>query len=417
VFSGQEIRADVSGVLGGGDEGFARASAPRPFRFPDDHGPHPAYRSEWWYYTGNLRAGDGRRFGFQLTFFRFALSPEPVERASAWGTNQVYMAHFAVTDVAGRRFHAAERFGRGALDLAGARAAPYRVWLGRWQASAGSTPFPLALQAEDGGYGIDLVLARGKPVVANGEAGLSRKSAEPGNASYYYSIPRMPVSGRVTTPEGAWEVEGAAWFDREWSSSALAPDQVGWDWFALQLSDGRDLMVFRLRTRDGGADPHSAGTPQPLGGGFPAGRARSLGESPGRCPLSVPVAGARPERRHRRGGDARGRRPGAGSRVSLLGRSVPRHGPVRGCRGYRSRTRGAHRLRAPWTSRAERSPLRKKFLGNRAGVDCLTAPNLLAFLPVRRPGPGLVHGAKCLDSSSLRAASCPHWARALPPLL
>jgi predicted secreted hydrolase len=260
VFSGQEIRADVSGVLGGGDEGFARASAPRPFRFPDDHGPHPAYRSEWWYYTGNLRAGDGRRFGFQLTFFRFALSPEPVERASAWGTNQVYMAHFAVTDVAGRRFHAAERFGRGALDLAGARAAPYRVWLGRWQASAGSTPFPLALQAEDGGYGIDLVLARGKPVVANGEAGLSRKSAEPGNASYYYSIPRMPVSGRVTTPEGAWEVEGAAWFDREWSSSALAPDQVGWDWFALQLSDGRDLMVFRLRTRDGGADPHSAGT-------------------------------------------------------------------------------------------------------------------------------------------------------------
>jgi len=256
----QEARTDVLGVLGGGDEGFARATAPRPFRFPADHGPHPEYRSEWWYYTGNVRAGDGRRFGFQLTFFRFALTPEAAPRASAWGTNQVYMAHFAVTDVAGQRFHAAERFGRGALDLAGARAAPYRVWLGGWQANAGATPFPLALQAADGGYGIDLRLEQGKPVVANGEAGLSRKSAEPGNASYYYSIPRMPVSGRITTPDGAWQVEGAAWFDREWSSSALAPDQIGWDWFALQLSDGRDLMVFRLRTRDGDADPHSAGT-------------------------------------------------------------------------------------------------------------------------------------------------------------
>jgi len=256
----QEARTDVLGVLGGGDEGFARATAPRPFRFPADHGPHPEYRSEWWYYTGNVRAGDGRRFGFQLTFFRFALTPEAAPRASAWGTNQVYMAHFAITDVAGRRFHAAERFGRGALNLAGARAAPYRVWLGDWQANAGTTPFPVALQAADGGYGIDLRLEQGKPVVANGEAGLSRKSAEPGNASYYYSIPRMPVSGRITTPDGAWQVEGAAWFDREWSSSALAPDQIGWDWFALQLSDGRDLMVFRLRTRDGDADPHSAGT-------------------------------------------------------------------------------------------------------------------------------------------------------------
>jgi predicted secreted hydrolase len=257
---GQEARTDVMAVLGAPDAGFARADAPRPFRFPADHGPHPEYRSEWWYYTANVRADDGRRFGFQLTFFRFALTPKATLRTSAWGTNQVYMAHFAVTDVAGRRFHAAERFGRGALDLAGARAAPYRVWLGSWEARADGTAFPLVLRAADGGYGIDMWLARGKPVVANGEAGLSRKSADPGNASYYYSIPRMPVSGRIATPDGAWQVEGAAWFDREWSSSALAPDQIGWDWFALQLSDGRDLMIYRLRTRDGGTDPHSAGT-------------------------------------------------------------------------------------------------------------------------------------------------------------
>ena len=249
----------VMQVLGDSSQGFAKATAVRRFRFPEDHGPHPDFRSEWWYFTGNLIATGGRRFGFQLTFFRFALSPEAPARASAWASNQVYMAHFAVTDVAERRFHAAEAFSRAALDLAGARVAPFRVWLESWWV-AGDDFFPLDLHAEDSGYSIDLRLDAGKPVVLNGESGLSRKSAEPGNASYYYSIPRIPVSGRLATPDGSWPVRGAAWFDREWSSSLLAPDQVGWDWFALQLSDGRDLMVYRLRSRDGGTDPHSGGT-------------------------------------------------------------------------------------------------------------------------------------------------------------
>jgi predicted secreted hydrolase len=224
-------------ALGGSPQGFASATVPRPFRFPEDHGSHPEFRSEWWYFTGNVTAGGGRRFAFQLTFFRFALSPEMPVRSSAWASNQVFMAHFAVTDVAEQRFHAAERFSRGALDLAGARAAPFRVWLGSWQASAG----------------------------------LSRKSAQTGYASYYYSIPRISVSGRLATPDGVWRVGGAAWFDREWSSSALAPDQIGWDWFALQLSDGRDLMLYRLRLTGGGTDPHSAGTLVEAGG-----EARSL---------------------------------------------------------------------------------------------------------------------------------------------
>lgn len=253
-------RNELATVLDAPEAGFARATEPRPFRFPADHGPHPTFQAEWWYYTGNLRTDEGRAFAFQLTFFRFALTPEAPSRASAWGTNQIYMAHFAVTDVAAGRFHAAERFGRGALDLAGAQAAPYRVWLGPWQASAVREAFPVILVASDGGYGIELSLSRGKEAVANGEAGLSRKSAEPGNASYYYSMPRLPVDGRLITPDGAWRVQGTAWFDREWSTSALGPGQVGWDWFALQLSDGRDLMVYRLRTRDGGTDPHSAGT-------------------------------------------------------------------------------------------------------------------------------------------------------------
>ena len=251
---------DVMRVLGAPAQGFASATLPRSFRFPEDHGPHPEFRSEWWYYTGNVTAGDGRRFAFQLTFFRFALSPRAPVRSSAWASNQVYMAHFSVTDVARKRFHAAERFSRGALDLAGASAAPFRVWLGSWQARAGGAFSPQSLHAEDGGYAIDLRLEQRKPLVLNGDAGLSRKSADAGNASYYYSIPRNAVVGTLATLEGVWQVEGTAWFDREWGSSALAPDQIGWDWFALQLSDGRDLMIYRLRLRDGGSDPHSAGT-------------------------------------------------------------------------------------------------------------------------------------------------------------
>ncbi len=256
----RESTSVVMRVLGASPQGFARAMAPRSLRFPEDHGPHPEFRSEWWYYTGNVAAGDGRRFAFQLTFFRFALSPRATVRSSAWASNQVYMAHFTVTDIDLDRFHAAERFSRGALDLAGALAAPFRVWLGSWQASAGGTFFPQTLRAEDGGYAIDLRLDQRKPLVLNGDGGFSRKSAGAGNASYYYSVPRLAVSGRLSTPDGVRQVQGAAWFDREWGSSALAPDQIGWDWFALQLSDGRDLMLYRLRTRDGGTDPHSAGT-------------------------------------------------------------------------------------------------------------------------------------------------------------
>ena len=270
-----QARSDVMQVLGapaqGFDRGFASATKPHAFRFPADHGPHPAFRSEWWYYTGNLVSNRGRRFAFQLTFFRFALTPTAPTRPSAWASNQVYMAHFAVTDIEADRFHAAERFSRGAMDLAGARGEPFRVWLGDWQASAGARHFPQRLSAADGGYAIDLRLGEAKRPILNGDAGLSQKSAGSGNASYYYSIPRIAVSGRMLTPEGAWEVQGSAWFDREWSSSALASHQVGWDWFALQLSDGRDLMIYQLRTTDGGADPHSAGTLVEAGG-----EARSL---------------------------------------------------------------------------------------------------------------------------------------------
>ncbi|HSK81037.1 MAG TPA: lipocalin-like domain-containing protein [Thermoanaerobaculia bacterium] len=243
------------------DRGYARAVEPRELRFPEDHGPHPEFRTEWWYYTGNLETAEGRRFGFQLTFFRSALAPEMAERASAWATRQVYLAHFTVTDVQGKRFHSFERWSRGAAGLAGSEGEPFRVWVEDWSAEAvgGQAP-PMRISAREGEVGIDLVLQQRKPPVLQGDRGLSQKSAERGNASYYYSLTRMPAAGTVRVPGGSVEVSGLVWMDREWSTSSLGKNQVGWDWFALQLSDGREVMLYRLRLKDGSADPASSGT-------------------------------------------------------------------------------------------------------------------------------------------------------------
>ncbi|MEX2221595.1 MAG: lipocalin-like domain-containing protein [Candidatus Rokuibacteriota bacterium] len=261
---GVQASLAVSAALGSGDlAGFARAVAPRPFSFPADLGPHPEFRTEWWYYTGNLETAAGRHFGFQLTFFRTALAPPEArvaERASAWAASQLYLAHFALTDTAGRRFHAWSRLGREALGLAGAQATPFRVWLEDWSAeSAAPGGLPVQLRAAEGDVAIDLVLTSDKPVALQGDRGLSRKGPEPGNASYYYSLSRMSARGTVSAGGESLPVSGLAWMDREWSTSALGPDLVGWDWLALQLDDGRDVMVYRLRRRDGTAGAHSAG--------------------------------------------------------------------------------------------------------------------------------------------------------------
>jgi predicted secreted hydrolase len=251
----------VTDFLGTGSPSeFERAEAPRVFDFPADHGAHPGFRSEWWYFTGNLAAADGRHFGFQLTFFRFALAPGAAERASAWATNQAWMAHLTVTDSAGRRFHVAERLARGALGLAGAEAAPFRVWLGDWEATAagsGADIYPLRLTARDEAIAIDLTLTTAKPLVLQGENGWDRKGPEPGNASYYYSYTRLIARGHINIGGAAVDVSGSAWMDREWGSSALGPDLSGWDWCALQLSDGSELMLYRLRHKDGRASAFS----------------------------------------------------------------------------------------------------------------------------------------------------------------
>jgi predicted secreted hydrolase len=254
--------------------GFAQALAPQPLVFPRDHGPHPQFRQEWWYLTGNLEAADGARFGFELTFFRFALAPEgsavvttATAGTSAWRTRQIYLAHFAITDVARGRFRSAQKLERDALGLAGAQAEPLRVWVDDWAlsgegpASEGSAPAGAwRASAAQPGYALELELTPLESPTPNGDAGLSVKSGVPGDATYYYSIPRVAATGRIVRDGRAIAVKGLAWFDREWGSGGLGPDEVGWDWFGLQLGDGSTLMFYVLRDRGGGRDPHSAGT-------------------------------------------------------------------------------------------------------------------------------------------------------------
>jgi predicted secreted hydrolase len=254
-------------------EGFAFANEPMVFEFPRDHGPHPRFRHEWWYITGHLDAASGEPFGFELTFFRFALKPPSISEAPAasagshasdWRTHQIYMAHFAVSDLDRREFHVFERFQRDALGLAGAQADPFRVSLDDWSlgvpADAAANSREWRLVAAEKGYSLHLTLDPASPLMLNGNAGLSQKANTPGAASYYYSIPRMAARGQLTRDGKTLDVQGTVWLDREWGSGSLGGDQQGWDWFALQLDDGSALMFYALRKKNGQRDANSAGT-------------------------------------------------------------------------------------------------------------------------------------------------------------
>ena len=266
----QPVRANVVAAAAptvADTAGFTRIEGPRPLAFPADHGPHDDTQTEWWYYTGNLTAESGGHFGYQLTFFRRALEPpnRRVQRESAWGADQVYMAHFAITDVAGGKHHSTERFARGAAGLAGAQATPFRVWLDDWSVSEEPDGrIVLRASAKDPTSGLhlslDLTLADLKGPVLQGDRGYSRKGPEPGNASIYYSQPRIDTTGAVTVSGRTFAVDGLSWMDHEFSTSALGPELAGWDWFSLQLSDGSEVMFYALRRTDGGRDPFSSGT-------------------------------------------------------------------------------------------------------------------------------------------------------------
>ena len=259
------VQLGLQGVMGEAPEGFRRVTEPQPLHFPDDHAAHPAYRNEWWYFTGNLTDEHGRDFGYQFTLFRFALAPLETDPDAAppdpndWASDSLWMGHLALSDAGTPtetpQFHQAERFARGALGLAGATTE--RWWLRDWRVDA--TERGWTLQAEADGFALALTLEATKPIVLQGDKGYSRKGPEPGNASRYYSITRLHTHGQVQIDTQQFDATGLSWLDREWGSGQLSDSQSGWDWFALHLDDGRDLMVYQLRDLDGLPSAFSAG--------------------------------------------------------------------------------------------------------------------------------------------------------------
>jgi predicted secreted hydrolase len=238
---------------------WAAAEGTRAWTFPRDHGSHPEYRTEWWYFTGILAAADGRRFGYQLTFFRQGIVPVAADPANPWSVRDLHLAHFSLTDVSAGTFRYAERVSRAGPGLAGADAGALRAWVLDWAAAAGGEIFTLT--AREGAVAIRLALRPRSHPVLHGVGGLSLKGPAAGQASWYASVTDLETAGTVRTADGGEiEVRGASWFDHEFGSGQLGDDLAGWDWFGLRLSDGRALMVYRLRRRDGTAAPESSGT-------------------------------------------------------------------------------------------------------------------------------------------------------------
>lgn len=262
---------DLQGILGqAADPSFRQADPDYRMQFPQDHGLHPDFRNEWWYFTGHLEDEQQRAYGYQFTLFRLALDAEEATEGndhslstSHWRGRHMYMAHLALSVPAEGRFIQEERFSRGAPGLAGAQVEPFSFWLYDWQLETlhtGSEP-PWRLQLKGDGFALDLQLSNdapgGKPRVLQGEQGYSRKGSA--GASHYYSYPRLNTRGSLQLDGKTFPVKGNSWFDREWGSGALGAHQSGWDWFSVQLDDGRDLMWYQLRLKSGGIDTASNG--------------------------------------------------------------------------------------------------------------------------------------------------------------
>ena len=247
------------------EEGFKSVTGPCNLAFPRDHGAHPGFRTEWWYYTGNLENQAGNRFGFQLTFFRIQISPMGAEKtwpspASAWRTQQIYLGHAAVTDINRKQHLQAEEAARGALGIAGThqKNGGTDIFLKNWSARIEQDNHRINAQPDK--FSIDLGLTPLKPLVMHGDNGYSRKGSTPEKASCYYSYTRLKAKGRLTVGDKSYPVEGLAWMDHEFSTAPLESGLSGWDWFSLQLSDHTEVMVFLLRDAKGGLGPASSGT-------------------------------------------------------------------------------------------------------------------------------------------------------------
>jgi predicted secreted hydrolase len=246
-------------------KGYLSVTGPCNFEFPRDHGSHQGYRTEWWYYTGNLISATGNHFGFQLTFFRRRIIPLESEKkwpkpASAWRTSQIYLAHAAISDLDGKRHFFSQGVGRGVLGIAGEfrNNDSVRIFLKKWSAQIG--PKAHHLKVISGPFSFDLNLTPVKPIVLHGEEGYSEKGSTPERASCYYSLTRLETKGLMTLAGKTFSVNGLSWMDHEFSTAPLDPGLVGWDWFSLQLSDNTEIMIYLLRQKDGKLNPASSGT-------------------------------------------------------------------------------------------------------------------------------------------------------------
>jgi len=237
------------------DENWTAVTTARDFQFPADHAAHTDYRIEWWYYTGNLTTKDGRQFGYQLTFFRTGLHKEPAN-PSKWAVRDLYTAHFGLSDIHQKKHYCFQRNGRGGIGQAGANTDRYEVWNGDWKVALSGDDHQL--RAKDSDVAIELELTPTKPLVFHGNEGVSRKGPSTGNASYYYSFTRMSTLGTIRIGGQTFKVQGNSWMDHEFSSSFLESGQLGWDWLAIQLDNGTDLMLYRMRREDGTTDPFSS---------------------------------------------------------------------------------------------------------------------------------------------------------------
>jgi len=227
------------------------------FEFPRDYFDHPDFQTEWWYYTGNLKSANGHRFGFELTFFRQAVSRDPAQ-ASTWDVRDIYLTHLALSDLDSQKFYHSERINRAGPGIAGVSASTGRIWNGNWQIQwQGSDQ---NLQAIEKLFQLHLALHPEKPPVLHGENGVSQKSEGAGHASYYFSLTRLTANGQLDLNGEKFQVSGLAWMDHEFFTHQLEQDQIGWDWLSLQLEDKTELMLFRIRRKDGSTDPFSAGT-------------------------------------------------------------------------------------------------------------------------------------------------------------
>jgi predicted secreted hydrolase len=244
-------------------DGWKQHEAPFAARFPADHGSHADFRSEWWYATGELATPAGERFGYQLTIFRAGLEPGLPERGEPyWSARTLFAGHLALTEIGAQKTRGAERLGRANGALAGARDGELDAWVGDWRIARDPATGVLHASgcAREIGVALELDLRPLKPPVLHGAEGLSRKGTEPGNASAYVSFTRLETQGQLTLEGRTLDVCGESWFDHEWGSSQLGASVVGWDWFGLRLSDGRELMIYRMRRADGSWLELPAGT-------------------------------------------------------------------------------------------------------------------------------------------------------------